>query len=57
MRYETQEAAESAARRMNAYRGPGNVRVRASFSIDGWWQVIEFSPYSQGSVARYGEAV
>lgn len=57
MRYETQAAAESGARRMNAYRGPGRARVRASLSIHGWWQVIEFSPYSQGSVARYGEAV
>jgi hypothetical protein len=56
MRYETREAAECAARRMNAYR-IGVPRVRASFSIHGYWQVFEYSPYSQGSVAYYGEAV
>lgn len=56
MRYETQTTAEAAARRMNAYR-IGRPRVRASFSIHGYWQVIEFTPYSQGSVAYYGEAV
>jgi hypothetical protein len=57
MRYETQAAAEQGAIRMNAYRGPGRCKVRASYSVHGYWQVIEFSPYSQGSVAYYGAAV
>lgn len=56
MRYETQAAAEVGANRMNAYR-IGVPRVRASLSIHGYWQVIEYSPYSQGSVACYGAEV
>lgn len=56
MRYETQQSAEAAAIRMNASR-LGRAKVRASFSIHGYWQVFEYTCYSQDSVAYYGAEV